>query len=345
MKRVAEVTFLRELYGPQFVLLGSQGTPGEREANLMGRALSVTGKDEAGEVARELMALDASDEDPFGQQVNKTYRLADLFLRGSDSSRAIALLSWDPTVPPEPGDYAMFVARSTAARSLSGSRKVGAALVRVGRVVASGYNDVPAGQTPDVVAGRDTSEQFNRRNVEDTLRRLACEGLIANASSDQVAPAMVDRALAALDGGELISVIEYQRAVHVEAGALDDAAVRGVVTSGTDLYVTRFPSHLCYMHALSAGVDKVRYIEPYSKSRAREMYPQGSDERLVPYEGVAPRAYTRVFDERPPPRSEGGAFRPVPPQESQPLLSQPRRAEDMDRDERLALRPISRETT
>ena len=233
LKRVAEVTFLRELYGPQFVLLASQGTPAEREANLAGRALSVTDPDEAGVVARALMALDASDEDPFGQQVNKTYPLADFFLRGSDSARAIALLFGDPTVPPEPGDYAMFVAKSTAARSLSGSRKVGAALVRDGRVVASGYNDVPAGQTPDVVAGRDTSEQFKRRNVEDTLRRLAAEGLLAGDRSAMVGPETVNRAMTALDGGELMSVIEYQRAVHAEAGALDDAAVRGVMTLWT----------------------------------------------------------------------------------------------------------------
>lgn len=345
LKRVAEVMFLRELYGPQFVLLASQGTPAERERNLTDRALSVTGEDEAEAVARELMALDAVDEDPFGQQVNKTYPLADFFLRVSDSTRAIALLFGDPTVAPDPGEYAMFVAKSTAARSLAGSRKVGAVLVRDGRVVASGYNDVPAGQTPDIVAGRDTSEQFKRRNVEDTLRRLAREGLLAGAPSNPVTPETVDRALAALDGGELMSVIEYQRAVHAEAGALDDAAVRGVVTSRTDLYVTTFPCHLCYKQALSAGVAKIRYIEPYSKSRAREMYPQGSDERLLPYEGVAPRAYTRVFDDRPPPRSKAGAFRPVPPHESQPLLSQPRRAEDIDRDERLALRPTQKGTT
>ena len=93
--------------------------------------------------------------------------------------------------------------------------------------MATGYNDVPPGQDPDVLAGVDTSELFKRENVADTLRRLHDVGLL-HADAVLTDENTADRALAALDGGELLNVIEYQRAVHAEAKTLDDAAVRGV---------------------------------------------------------------------------------------------------------------------
>lgn len=339
LKRPAEIMFLRGVYGDQFVLLGSQGTPSERLENLKLRALSVSDAHDVARVAQDLMSLDAADIDPNGQQVNKAYPLADFFLRGPNAERAIALLFGDPRVPPDPGDYAMFVAKATAARSLAGSRKVGAALVRDGSLIATGYNDVPLGQTPDVVAGSDTSEVLKRQNVAETVLRLINRGLLTGPNSE----VLVEKVIAALEGGELMSIIEYQRAVHAEASTLDDAAVRGVITADADLYVTTFPCHLCYKHALSARVAIVRYIDPYSKSRAREMFPEGSEQRLVPYEGVAPRAYLRVFGERPAPVSSGGAFGAPTADTAVPLFPNPRSETDIDREERLAVNPLNEE--
>lgn len=82
-------------------------------------------------------------------------------------------------------------------------------------------------------------------------------------------------AAAALDKGELLSVIEYQRAVHAEARAIDDATVRGVSPAGGTLFVTTYPCHLCYKHALSVRLDHIEYIEPYPKSRAVAMFSKG----------------------------------------------------------------------
>jgi hypothetical protein len=80
----------------------------------------------------------------------------------------------------------------------------------------------------------DTSEVFKRKNVADTLRRLRDAGLLHTGavSTDEKT---VDQAVAALDGGELLNVIEYQRAVHAESKTLDDAAVRGVSPVGGHL--------------------------------------------------------------------------------------------------------------
>jgi hypothetical protein len=55
------------------------------------------------------------------------------------------------------------------------------------------------------------------------MQRLKTAGLLADGLDGDG----VDQAVAALKGGELISVIEYQRAVHAEARAIDDATEIG----------------------------------------------------------------------------------------------------------------------
>jgi cytidine deaminase len=139
-------------------------------------------------------------------------------------------------------------------------------------------------------------------------------------------------------------VIEYQRAVHAEARAIDDATVRGVSPAGGTLYVTTYPCHLCYKHSLSVRLARVEYIEPYPKSRAVSLYPDGSEERLVPYAGVAPRRYIQVFDDRPPFLSDpSGSFVPIDRRVASPLLGQVRNDEDRDAEERLAVNGLKEE--
>jgi deoxycytidylate deaminase len=344
LKRPAEVQLLRRVYGDQFILIGSQATPRRRAERLMGRPMSESGPSLREQLVRDLIALDAQDDDEVGQRVNKTYPLADYFVGDTheDRARIIRLLFGEP-IAPTVGEFAMYVARASSGRSLAASRKVGAALVVGDSVVATGYNDVPPGQDPDVLSGVDTSEVFKRENVADTLRRLHDAGLlhIDAVSTDENT---VDRALAALDGGELLNVIEYQRAVHAEAKTLDDAAVRGVSPVGGDLYVTTFPCHLCYKHCLSTQLATVRYIDPYPKSRATAMYPVGSGKRLLPCEGVAPRRYIQTFETRPPPVSdESGIFTAPERSAALPLDRQLRNDDDRADEERLAISELREE--
>lgn len=343
LKRPAEVQLLREIYGEQFILIGSQTSVQQREANLLLRPMSASGDEEKLAVVRELMSLDADESDPVGQRVNEAYPLADFFLRNNKTDRAIRLLFGEP-IAPEVGEYAMYVARASRARSLAASRKVGAAIVVDDAVIAAGYNDVPHGQTPDVLEGDDTSERLKRDNVLDTVNRLRKAGLldaeVANLSDEE----LTTTAMGALKGGELLAVIEYQRAVHAEARAIDDATVRGVSPQGGTLYVTTYPCHLCYKHALSVRLSRVEYIEPYPKSRAVSMYPAGSGERLIPYAGVAPRRYIEIFDERRPFLSDpSGKFPSVERGVAQPLLSRVRNHADRDAQERFAVNGLKEE--
>lgn len=337
LKRPAEVQLLRRVYGEQFVLIGSQAALSQREQNLLDRPMTIGDADGKLRLTRELIRLDAEEREPMGQRVNETYPLSDFFLSGNQARRVIDLLFGEP-IAPEVGEYAMYVARAARARSLSASRKVGAAIVVGGAVVSTGYNDVPPGQTPDVLAGEDTSERFKQDNVADTMRRLRDAGLLSDSVDGIGDDDLATLVLPALKDGELLSVIEYQRAVHAEARALDDATVRGVRPVDGDLYVTTYPCHLCYKHALSAQIATIRYIEPYPKSRASAMYPMGSIDRLLPYEGVAPRRYVQVFDDRPPFLSDSsGKFQQRDRSVASPLLGPVRNDDDRHAEERLAI--------
>jgi deoxycytidylate deaminase len=347
LKRTNEVELLREIYGGQFILIGSQGTIKQRRDTLLRRNLSATSREDKERIVDELIKIDADDQDPFGQNVNETYPRADFFLGTGyltkNVDRIVGLLFGEP-IRPTTGEYAMYVARASAARSLAASRKVGAAIVIDDAVVATGYNDVPDGQDPDVLQGNDTSEQFKRDNLRDTLHKLRDAGMLSADHDGEISDEAVTKAAQALKRGELMSVIEYQRAVHAEARAIDDATVRGISTQGGTLYVTTFPCHLCYKHALSARLKRVEYIEPYSKSRAVAMFPNGSDGRLAPFAGVAPRRYMETFDDRPAFVSDpSGIFKKIDRRVAHPILSHVRDNSDRVSRERRAISGLREE--
>ncbi|WP_298814654.1 anti-phage dCTP deaminase [uncultured Sphingomonas sp.] len=119
------------------------------------------------------------------------------------------------------------------------------------------------------------------------------------------------------------NLIEFGRVVHAEMAALMRAAQRGIAIDRSTIYSTTFPCHMCARHIIAAGVTRVVYIEPYPKSMTAELFPEsvlvdrksyatdrpddgggkprpdaGGDRdpvRFDPYEGIAPRLYTKLF--------------------------------------------------
>lgn len=73
LKRLDEVQLLREVYGGQFILLGSQGTLEQRTASLMRLSLSSLPESDRHDLVKLLIQIDAKDDDPVGQNVNATY--------------------------------------------------------------------------------------------------------------------------------------------------------------------------------------------------------------------------------------------------------------------------------
>ncbi|WP_117210567.1 deaminase [Allorhizocola rhizosphaerae] len=259
--------------------------------NLTSKNLSPRNDADRAKVAQDLIDVDGEElEDrEFGQRVNDTYAMADYFLAAADEvPRFVKLLWGDPTIPPEPAEFAMYSAHAASARSLSASRRVGAALVVEDKVIATGYNDVPPGETADVIEGADASEIYKREMLKETIELVG-----HRLGVDTSALELTDIAKT-LKRSMILSVIEGQRAVHAEAAAIDDAAMRGVAVRNATLYTTTFPCHLCFKAALDVEISEIRYIDPYPKSRAREMFPAGAS-RLHPYIGVAPRMFLRAF--------------------------------------------------
>jgi deoxycytidylate deaminase len=115
------------------------------------------------------------------------------------------------------------------------------------------------------------------------------------------------------------SLLEFSRAVHAEMDAVLTAGRHGRPLVGAQVFVTVFPCHYCARHLVAAGVDEVRYIEAYPKSRARELHDDAITETargrqtqgrpsdpstrqtrrkmlLGPFTGVAPRLYAKAFE-------------------------------------------------
>jgi deoxycytidylate deaminase len=107
----------------------------------------------------------------------------------------------------------------------------------------------------------------------------------------------------ALATSRIMDLTEFGRVVHAEMLAICDAARLGRSAKGTTLYCTTFPCHNCTKHILASGVKRVVYMEPYPKSRAKDLHPDEieieaeSDTKVafVPFMGISPYRYRDIF--------------------------------------------------
>ena len=334
LKRPGEINLLRWVYGERFVVIGTQQPINERIQILADRLRGHPAWTEAQRRARAvaLIERDASETNRFGQDLAKAYQYCDIFVdTDEDLDRAVAVLFGDCRVAPTGAEHAMFAAWSTAARSLTSSRRVGAAIVRDGSILALGMNEVPsiARLTPDSVMGYDYSEQSKRDLASGTFAYLAkaeIETRDSQASRPEalgwIAPDKVDLyesdqdkfladAAQALRDSPLANIIEFQRPVHAEMWALMDAARRGVSVDGAEMYCTTYPCHLCWKHVFACGVKMQYYIDIYPKSLASSMY-NSTESMLKPYIGIAPTCFIRFFQDRTFPKADSAGAYPAP---------------------------------
>jgi deoxycytidylate deaminase len=110
-----------------------------------------------------------------------------------------------------------------------------------------------------------------------------------------------------LQASPIGDLTEYGRPVHAEMEALLACARTGVSAKGGTLYTTTFPCHNCAKHIVAAGIVKVVYVEPYPKSKARDLHPDSialddmdAKDRVVfaPFVGIAARRYFDLFSMR-----------------------------------------------
>lgn len=353
LKTPAEVEKLRQIYGDGFVLIGVYAPQEVRRQRLAERIamdrdslrLYELGDDEDIDAsADDIINLDRGGSGhTYRQNVGKTFPKSDIFIDATELEkieeqigRVVDLIFGSASETPTEEEQCMYIADGARFRSSSSSRQVGAALARPnGEVVSIGCNEVPkagGGQywTSNKRDFRDfrLDTDLTQRKRMDTLRQVLEKldetdvinpeslgegnmGTVADVGDEELYDL-----LEKLDDTRLAGLIEFYRATHAEMGALFSAGRKGIPVDDTILYSTTFPCHECTRHIVTAGVERVVYIEPYPKSlgdflhgdaiNAEGISPSSEfwDEKntgddkvsFEPFSGIGPRIYDEVFD-------------------------------------------------
>jgi cytidine deaminase len=226
---------------------------------------------------------------------------------------------------PSKDEYGMYAAKSASLRSSDLSRQVGAALFTDdGELITQGCNEVPKAhggtywdlEVPDhrdIKKGFDPNDRHKKEIVRDLVERLRkksylSEEILKIGNDSQIVDHLISKRDAPLANGPLVGsrvmdLTEYGRVVHAEMLAVCDAARLGRSIKGSTLYVTTFPCHNCTKHILASGVKRVVYMEPYPKSRAKDLHPDeieieaesANKVSFVPFMGISPYRYRDLF--------------------------------------------------
>jgi cytidine deaminase len=337
LKRPEEVDLFRQVYGRQFVLVSAYASPILRKEQLCERlrdelSTAITAID-LGYRADQLMERDANEAtEALGQQLRDTFHLGDVFVHGLHKQeidakvrRFVAALFGRNDITPSKDEYGMYAAKSASLRSADLSRQVGAAIFSIdGEVVTQGCNEVPKAlggtywdleepDNRDIRKGFDPNERHKKEILRDLVERLRLHGLLSDSAlalgnDIRVADRLTEKKKwpeknGALVGSRVLDLTEYGRVVHAEMSALCDAARLGRSVKGATLYCTTFPCHNCTKHLLASGIKRVVYLEPYPKSRAKDLHPDEieieaeSPDKLsfVPFMGISPYRYRDLF--------------------------------------------------
>ncbi len=287
----------------------------------------------------------------WGQNLRDTFHRADVFVDARENvglrdavERALEILFGHPFRTPNRDEYGLFAAEGAARQSAELGRQVGASIATPeGDVVALGSNEVPkAGggvywengheETDCGIGGTGDGREF--RNAFDTNDRMKREIALevieeledAQFLKEGAGEAQSPELLAALERTRLGDLIEFGRAVHAEMAALMDAARRGIPVRGCTLYTTTFPCHNCARHIIAAGIMRVVYVSPYSKSQAKGLHrdaidfaaaePRKDAVQFEPFVGVAPRRYLDLFEAASRKQEDGKVVKHVPSEAS-----------------------------
>lgn len=338
LKTPDELETLRAVYGSRLVVIAAYSPKDRRLAHLAREIAVSRGTEDRSRWVHhpeDLIARDENEERFGGQDVRGTFHRADFFVRGwdrdvarEDIERTMEILFGSPFRTPTRDEHGQFLAAGAALRSAEFGRQVGAAITTAdGSVIAVGTNEVPkalggshweedeGGNRDFEIGDIDT----NRKHFDDLAQQLTVRiderfGKLADEVDDPSAQSELKAIRETLRealpdelrSGGLKDLTEFGRAVHAEMNALLNAASRGVAVSEATLHTTTFPCHNCARHLIGAGIARVVFIEPYTKSRAEQLHADSAtiarsehDSKKVsfePFVGVAPRRFLEFFD-------------------------------------------------
>jgi deoxycytidylate deaminase len=346
LKRPEEVSLLREIYRSGFYLVGIANDDDSQEKYLtkvcgmsseQAKGLMERDRDEDtehGQRTRQTFYLSDvfidADDDHYEDQID----------------RFLELVFGHPFITPRRHEHAMFLAYASAARSAEPGRQVGAAIATPdGDILAVGMNEVPSpkggvywdGDEEDHRAytkeidsnaahrnmiATDIVDKLVKSKVLDTQKLREILGSVFEQSGVAIPDKFEERVQGMLDGESGIfnvesvmtainkssfrSITEFGRAVHGEMDAILTCARLGISVRGNDLFVTTFPCHNCTRHIIASGIRRVFYVEPYPKSKARDLHDDAIcfDEvdakktgriPFLPFVGIGPRRYLDFF--------------------------------------------------
>ncbi len=362
LKRPEEVALLRKVYGRQFVLASAYAPVSERREQLctrLRRELStMTEQRDVGYRADQLIDRDASeDNEALGQQLRETFHLADIFIDGLKKAemelklkRFMSALFGRNDITPSKDEYGMYDARSASLRSADLSRQVGAALFSSdGELITQGCNEVPKAfggtywdlEEPDhrdIKRGFDPNDQHKRELLRELIerfrdRKYLSDNLLKFGNDKEIVEELIAKKKdpepnGALVGSRIMDLTEYGRVVHAEMVAVCDAARLGRSIKGATLYCTTFPCHNCTKHLLASGISRVVYMEPYPKSRAKDLHPdeieveaESKDKvSFVPFMGISPFRYRDIFQKGRRKKGDGTALDWYHNNEKRPMI-------------------------
>lgn len=321
LKHPAEVVWLRKIYRSACQVVALYCPRRVRKRYLEVEKLM------SGDEAERLIRRDEGEDKDWGQQLRKTFHLADVFIEiraftenddylANQIRRYLDLLFGAGVISPTPEEYGMAHAATAALRSLDLSRQVGASILTKGNeLIAVGANEVPApgggqywGHTSakrDCEIGYDSNDVMKQQIIREVLSKTDVNW---STLDDEKKRERLTSVAALLEDARVMNLTEFGRAVHAEMEAIISAARCGMSPRGCSLFTTTFPCHNCAKHIIDAGIERVIYIEPYPKSLAAELHEDalalveedGDKElsnqvRFVPFLGVAPRSYHKLF--------------------------------------------------
>lgn len=144
-------------------------------------------------------------------------------------------------------------------------------------------------------------------------------------------PDFIDDYRSLLSKTPIFDSLEFSRCLHAEMSAISDAARRGIALRNTTLYCTTYPCHLCAKLILGVGIKRVVFIDPFPKSKAKDLFSDsistygeefsGNKLNFEPFIGIAPRRYLHFFVRRDDKRKNSDGSIPIWPSQNQNLLT------------------------
>lgn len=342
LKNPEEVKRLRQVYGDLFWHVTVFAPDQVREKRLIASSIIETS-------VRYIMKRDEQEGEKAGQQVSKTAHLADFFIRNHTDvvhniepaiRRFLDTIFGTELYTPTLNETGMMKAASAAVRSACMSRQVGAAIYSAeNELIGVGCNDVP--KSGGGLYSSDLAEEEDKRcyrwggkkcHNDDKKQKLATSIAKIVTGIDDEGSGRFREVYSNVTESESKNLIEFSRSVHAEMEAIVSVARggKGSTVNGT-LYTTTFPCHSCARHIIAAGIKRVIFIEPYSKSLALELHNDAitlTDEphkvQFEQYEGFAPRSSMRVFSSVGRDRKDSaGKFIEISRRDASPLFPHP----------------------